>query len=437
MKKKKNALVSAIALVLLLAGCDQGAAAPTATGSEIVPEPTATAEPTATIEPTPEPTATSAPTETVEPAATETPAGDEATPTAEAEVDGSEFWVVMEDPQYGVRFAVPCYWEVNFPEDYHTGGSGIAYSVRNYTEEYVLSFPRGQGVSENGGIKIDMNFMHGPSWGVEPGSSLTDFVTEHYRDDPDTSLEGTEELTINGQPALRVTTETKFGTGQFYLFAVNDETYLGFGPNAEARDAPDVLGILNSIALTPDASVAIPDAVPDDPPKGLTAPCMGITELPPDPDAPPAGCQAVSFASVEELAAGLEENFHKANTGGLIYDYMNETIAVGLWQSEGQEYSRDAFFGLLANTYYSYQVQSIVEGQPSQMTFTTDRDEFPPLMGIAPETMFGPDADIAEVIYSEGWGQDGLGAALLFIAEDDCGRFYWHGLVYSDQHFDK
>ena len=138
-----------------------------------------------------------------------------------------------------------------------------------------------------------------------------------YSDDPETSLDATEELTINGQPALLATTESKYGTGQFYLFLVSDDIYLSFAPNAEARSAPDVLGILNSIALTPDVSVTIPDAVPDRPPVGLLAPCMGITEPSPDPDAPKEGCQAVSFTSVEELTAGLEENFHIANTGGL------------------------------------------------------------------------------------------------------------------------
>lgn len=438
MEKKKKLLVGATALVLLLTSCGQQTASPTAnaTETEIVPEPTATteptAEPTAAIAPTAEPTATTEPTAepTPEPTATTEPAATESP-------DGSEFWVEMQDPQYGVGFAVPCYWEVNFPQEYPPGGSGISYSIRNYPEEYVLTFPRGHGVFENGGIKIGMNFMHGPSWGADAGTSLTDFVSGLYSDNPETDLVATEELVINGQPALLVTIETMFGTGQSYFFVVSDEIYLSFGSNDEARSSPDVLGILNSIALTPDVSVAIPRAVPDNPPKGLLAPCLGITELPPDPDAPPEGCQALSFASVEELSSGLEENVQTANTGGLIFDYVNEPFAVALWGSEGQEYGRNEFFGRLVNSYYAHHVDNIAEGRPSQMTFTTDRGQFPPLMGISPESMFGPDVDIAEVIYSEGWGQDGLGAALLFIAEDDCGRFYWHGLVFSTEHFDK
>jgi hypothetical protein len=114
-EKKVKLLVGAITLVLLLASCGQPTASPisTETETETGPEPTVTmesiAEPTATTEPTLKPTTTT------EPAATDTP-------------DGSEFWVEMQDPQYGVGFAVPCYWEVDFPQDPAPGGSGFLQS---------------------------------------------------------------------------------------------------------------------------------------------------------------------------------------------------------------------------------------------------------------------------------------------------------------------
>ena len=109
--------------------------------------------------------------------------------------------------------------------------------MRNYTEEFVFSFPRGVGVFENGGIKIGMNFLHGPSWGADPGTSLIGFVSGPFNDQPEMSIEATEELVINGQPALLVTTETRYGTGQFYLFVVTDEIYLMLGrtPKRGAR----------------------------------------------------------------------------------------------------------------------------------------------------------------------------------------------------------
>ena len=70
------------------------------------------------------------------------------------------------------------------------------------------------------------------------------------------------------------------------------------------------------------------------------------------------------------------------------------------------------------------------------LTFTTDRSQFPSLLGMPVEGMFGPDVDINQIIYSEGWGLDGQGAALIFIAQND-DRFYWHGLIFSSEHFDK
>jgi hypothetical protein len=85
-------------------------------------------------------------------------------------------------------------------------------------------------------------------------------------------------------------------------------------------------------------------------------------------------------------------------------------------------------FGELANVH--------LPPDPSGLTFTTNREEFPPLAGTPPELMFGPDVDVALVIYSEGWGQAGLGAALLYIARDECGMYYWHGMVVAHEHFD-
>ena len=71
------------------------------------------------------------------------------------------------------------------------------------------------------------------------------------------------------------------------------------------------------------------------------------------------------------------------------------------------------------------------------MTFTTEREAFPPLQGIPPESLLDPAVNIVQVVYSEGWGEDMLGAALLYFAQDECDGFYWYGLVYSYSHFDK
>jgi hypothetical protein len=70
-----------------------------------------------------------------------------------------------------------------------------------------------------------------------------------------------------------------------------------------------------------------------------------------------------------------------------------------------------------------------------RLTFTTDRSQFPALDGIQPEAMFGPDVNIIQVIYSQGWGQDGQGGALIFITGDPDGGYTWYGMGYSSDNF--
>ena len=124
-------LIGAIALLLLIASCGQPTASPTPI--ELVPEPTVTtvpmAEPTATTEPTPEPIITAEPTQRPTTTIGPTPKPTIAETTATETRGGSEFRVEMRDPQYGIGFAVPCFWEVNFPQEYPPGGSGISYSI--------------------------------------------------------------------------------------------------------------------------------------------------------------------------------------------------------------------------------------------------------------------------------------------------------------------
>lgn len=206
---------------------------------------------------------------------------------------------------------------------------------------------------------------------------------------------------------------------------------------SEAIQNPDVQAIVNSIALTPDISLPVPTHMPGNPPEGLLAPCLGITELPPDPDAPPPGCMVNTSDSAESLANTLREDLKAGNTGGLVYGLMNNPMTIGYWMSEGATRTPLDMASELANSLLVMNLTSTAEGNPTTLTFTTDRSQFPPPQGMPPENMFGPDVNVAQVIYSEGWGPDGLGAALLFIAQDACGKYYWHGLVYSHEHFDK
>ena len=62
---------------------------------------------------------------------------------------------------------------------------------------------------------------------------------------------------------------------------------------------------------------------------------------------------------------------------------------------------------------------------------------FPPLFGNPPEGRFGPDVDVTMIIYSEGWGPVGLGAALLYKVQMPDETDIWHGMILTFEHFDK
>ncbi len=110
-----------------------------------------------------------------------------------------------------------------------------------------------------------------------------------------------------------------------------------------------------------------------------------------------------------------------------MYEYfIPDPFMIGYWKSEGLTLTPNEVFGTLANSLYN-------AAQPGGMTFTTDRSQFPSLEGINPETLIDPQLTLAQIVFSTGWGQDGLGEALLFIVQDECGGYFWHGLVFAGE----
>jgi hypothetical protein len=369
------------------------------------------------------------PTET---AAIEPTQGPTATP------DSSQYWVIHQDPSLGFRFALPCFWRVEFPPaDLTQDSTGGVYHAYNYTEEYVMSFPRSQIPDENGAIKVGFDIIPLESFGLRHGSSLREFVSAENSGPESEILEITDEM-INGQPAISTTihyTDSN-STGRYYLIKINDAYFLRFttGPSPKILNTPDVSGILNSITVDPQAEVPLPKHTPTPPPIGLAAACIPeytqavIPTL--DISEGNTACGLSSFESLEYLIQSVEQGLQDRNTGGLRWGYfINDPFVIGYWGSEGVTRSPDQVATELANSLYA-------AGEPGGMSFTTDREAFPPLAGIPPESMFGPSVKVAQVVYSEGWGLDKLGSALLYFAQDSCGGYYWHGLIFSNTHFD-
>ena len=141
------------------------------------------------------------------------------------------------------------------------------------------------------------------------------------------------------------------------------------------------------------------------------------------------GCLTAVTQTAENVACNVMDGIRSRNTAALP-SFMTDSFMLGYWQSEGIAISPAEAVAELGST--------LLPADPGAypLTFTTDRSQFPPLQDIPLEGMFGPNVAIDHVIYSEGWGQDGQGAALIFIAHND-DRFYWHGLIFSPEHFDK
>jgi hypothetical protein len=354
------------------------------------------------------------------------------TNSAESDSEISGYWVEVSDERTGIRFAMPCFWNADIPLPQQDPTGLGAFPVKNYTEEYVMGFGPKQGdlIWDNGAIKIDILPLNADQWGFPPGTSLQDFTFGLPRGEDD-KVQEIEEVNVNGQPALLVTTFDSLRETTFlsYYFGLPNDIFLIFSAYPQSTiDHPDVQAILNSLALTSDVEIHIPDYPPGPPPNGIQAACLNGLEFASQQESTP-GTQTCDTA-LEGTLEAVTCNFQSA----LLYKdlealekLMSDPFVIGYWQSEGRIGSPAEIIPELAN--YLEAVDT------SELSFTSDRSHFPDLDGIAVDSLFGPQSNPAAVIYSQGWGQDGQGAALLYINQNALGEYHWYGMVYALQGF--
>ncbi len=347
-------------------------------------------------------------------------------PTAEPEPAASSLWVEAVDDRTGLRFAVPCYWEVEIPRgEQDPSGLGAVY-LQNYDMAFVQAHPRGAISEDEGAVKIDLSYIAPSDLGLASGVTLTDFAQTLAGPAGESEIEAMEPTDVNGLDALNVTQIGAYGIGYFTVVALEDDLYaLISGP----IESDDFQGVLHSIAYTPDASVVIPTFDPGDPPLGVEARCMGSqTESTAEGLVGTLFCDGVSQAAAEGLACQVQAALLARDMQSL-QSYMADVFTIGYWGSEGGWASPEDMVRELSN--------ARLPEDTSGLTFTTDLSLFPPLAGISAEQMFGPDLNPALLVYSEGWGPDGLGSGILYIVEDDSGAYHWSNLAYSHKHFDR
>lgn len=140
-------------------------------------------------------------------------------------------------------------------------------------------------------------------------------------------------------------------------------------------------------------------------------------------------CAQASDGMPQWVACNVVDGIRSRNLSAL-HGYMTDPFTIGYWGSEGRTASPEEVTAELAQ-------DRLPADASLPLTFTVDRAKFPALGGTPPEDLFGPDLNVAIMIYSEGWGLQGAGSALLYIVQDKAGDYRWAALAYSEGYFDK
>jgi hypothetical protein len=345
---------------------------------------------------------------------------------------GLSYWSEVDDDRTGVRFAIPCFWTADIPAPEQDPSGLGAFSVSNFNEEWVQSLgPKAQEmVWESGGVKIDIGYNEFKLWNLPAGSSLDDFVAAFYPEDDEfasSDLIATETVRVNGQEGLMLTAQGReFGDiWSYYLFPLAPEYVFYFSSYPpEALPWEDIQGVLNSVALTSDVEVSLPNHVPARPPEGVDAPCLkGLYESSDLGDL--TGVLTCPAEAGSEALACAIQGALLARDIATLESLMADPFTIGYWRSEWV--SRTAQEA--ANELDRYRLPA----DTRSLTFTTDRNLFPTLH-VPPERMMNPELTVALVIYSEGWGSEGDGGALLFIIEEADDTYSWIAML---EHYDR
>jgi photosystem II stability/assembly factor-like uncharacterized protein len=99
---------------------------------------------------------------------------------------------------------------------------------------------------------------------------------------------------------------------------------------------------------------------------------------------------------------------------------MGTTFTMAFWQSQGISLTPDEAVQQLQLNYI---------GPATVLTHNPDKDLTALLGGVSPYTVMGLDAANSLAFYVSGWGLDGKGEAILYMAMQTDGNPYWHGVL--------
>jgi hypothetical protein len=137
-----------------------------------------------------------------------------------------------------------------------------------------------------------------------------------------------------------------------------------------------------------------------------------------------AACESGYLGSVEEALEFVQYNLEIGNHWPFSY-FIGNPFAIGYWQSEGIAIPREEAYQQLTENYLP---------SPEEAVVFTDPADFPDLLGMKLENMWGPDVEVAANLYSKGWGPDGQDEAIIVIArchQDGHDAYFWYGMLYG------
>jgi hypothetical protein len=101
-------------------------------------------------------------------------------------------------------------------------------------------------------------------------------------------------------------------------------------------------------------------------------------------------------------------------------------------------------FGAYASEWVSLAPSEVIEGlrqehlpEGADIAYSPPETDLAALLGgIPPASLLGPDANVARVLHSTGWGQDGEEEVMLFITEREDGQYQLAAFLYAPIGFD-
>jgi len=172
-------------------------------------------------------------------------------------------WVEFRDPTYGFGLALPCWWPYS---PIPTQGSGGTMTVRSYNQAYFLAnSTKGWwtgGDWPEGALKVDLSIWQD----FDPSLSTLEAFNTTF--DPTTSeIASTQEVRISENEALLVEMRNLVNTAdansRLYIFRPDSGTLLMVSAAPDrSLDSSDVQAILESLSLSPEQPVRLPQVAP-------------------------------------------------------------------------------------------------------------------------------------------------------------------------------